>query len=423
MARLRRGSPALIRDLNRAAILGLIGAEGPIARVEIARRLALSPASVTDITRTLVDEGLVEQVDQGPSSGGRPPILLALVASSAQAIGVKIAADHIAFVRVSLDGEVLDGATEPFAAEASDALEHLTNHLGRLVEAAGAENGRLLGIGLGVPGIVDGAGSVSAPIVGWNGLAIGPHLRDRLGVPVLVDNDVNTLAAAERLYGRGRGIDHFITVTIGRGVGLGIVASGAVYRGARGGAGEFGHVPIDDDGPLCTCGKHGCLEAFIGDPALIADGIAAGILRHDDPDPRHTLRGLADAGNEAARAIYARAGALLGRSVAGLVNVLSPQLVLISGEGTQAWRHLVASFDTALRAAAFPPLRDVPVEVDPWDDAKWARGAAALVLRATFSAPLYERQPEDAVRARLSAGPGTASSAAHGEDVTFVGSV
>jgi predicted NBD/HSP70 family sugar kinase len=421
VARLRRGSPALIRDLNRAAILGLIGEAGPIARVEIARRLALSPASVTDITRTLVDEGLVEQVDQGPSSGGRPPILLALVASSAQAIGVKIAADHLAFVRVSLDGDVLEGGTEPFAAEQPDALARLATRLRRLVDGAGAGGGRLLGVGLGVPGIVDSAGLVSAPIVGWRGLEIGPHLRDRLGVPVLVDNDVNTLAAAERLYGRGRGIDHFITVTIGRGVGLGIVASGVVYRGARGGAGEFGHVTVAEDGPLCTCGKHGCLEAFIGDPALTAAGVAAGILRADDPEPQRTLRDLADAGDAHAGAIYGRAGTLLGRSVAGLINVLSPQLILISGEGTQAWPHYAPTFETALRAAAFPPLRDVPVEVDPWDDAKWARGAAALVLRATFSAPLYERQPEDAVRARL--GGTLASGPAAAADVTFVGSV
>lgn len=401
MARLRRGNPALIRDLNRAAILGLIGEDGPIARVEIARRLALSPATVTDITHELVEEGLVTQVDQGPSSGGRPPILLGLVGTAAQVVGAKIAADHLALVRVDLNGDVLARTTEPFAAHGADALDRLTERLRRAVAEAGRAPGRLLGVGLGVPGIVDAGGTVNAPIVGWSGLGIGPLLRDRLRVPVLVDNDVNTLAVAERLYGRGRGIDHFVTVTIGRGVGLGIVVAGDLYRGFGGGAGEFGHLPVVDDGPACECGKRGCLEAFVADPALAREAVVAGVVPADDPDPVGTLGERANAGSAAAQAIYARAGGLLGRAVGGLVNVLSPQLILVSGEGTQAWRHLAPTFEQALRAAVFPPLRAVRVEVDPWDDAKWARGAAALVLRATFTAPLYERQPEDAVRERL----------------------
>ncbi len=401
MARLRRGNPALIRDLNRAAILGLISEEGPIARADIARRLALSPPTVTDITRELVDEGLVRQVEQGPSNGGRPPILLGLVGTAAQAIGAKIAADHLALVRVSLDGDVLERRTEPFTTQGADAIDRLTERLRRAVSDAGRGPGRLLGVGLGVPGIVDAGGTVDAPIVGWTGLSLGPLLRRQLGVPVLIDNDVNTLAVAERLYGRGRGVDHFITVTIGRGVGLGIVVAGDLYRGAGGGAGEFGHLPVGDDGPECACGKRGCLEAFVADPALARAAVAQGIVEASDPDPVASLRELADEGDDDALAIYARAGALLGRAVGGLVNVLSPQLVLVSGEGTQAWPHLAPTFDRSLREAVFPPLRPVQVEVDPWDDAKWARGAAALVLRATFSAPLYERQLEDAVRDRL----------------------
>ncbi len=406
MARLRRGSPALIRDLNRSAVLALIGDAGPIARVEIARRLALSPATVTEVTRQLVEEGLVRVVDQAPSNGGRPPLLLGLVAEAAHALGVKIAPDHLAIVRVNLDGEILSRSDRSFDATDSTAIEDLAICLGQLVQGAEGQQRKLLGIGLGVPGIVDAQrGIVEAPILGWQHVALGPTLRDQLGLPVLIDNDVNTLAVAERLYGRGREADHFLTVTIGRGVGLGIVVGGDLYRGARGGAGEFGHVTVVDDGPLCTCGKRGCLEALVADPALVRQAVESGLLEPDGSiaDGIERLRALADAGDPAARAIYARAGAILGRAVAGLINVLSPKLVLVSGEGTSAWPHLSETFDDALRQDTFPPLRDVAVEVDPWDDAKWARGAAALVLRATFAAPLYERQIEDSVRERLAA--------------------
>lgn len=399
--RLRRGTPGLIRDLNRSAILALIGDEGRIARVEIARRLSLSATTVTQVTRHLVDEGVIREVDQAPSSGGRPPILLGLVGEAAQAVGAKIAADHLAFVRSTLGGDVVEQWTEPF--DAASGIDSLPERLAAAVDRSRPAEGRLLGLGLGVPGIVDAQGIVDAPVLGWRRLPLGPTLRKRLGIPVLADNDVNTLAVAERLYGRGRGVENFLTVTIGRGVGLGIVIGGDVYRGARGGAGEFGHVTLQPGGPTCLCGNRGCLEALVGDPALVRDARAAGLLPAglEGGDAVARLRELADAGDPQARRLYAAAGSTLGRAVAGLVNTLSPELVLVSGEGVQAWSHIEAAFGEALSSETFPPLRDVPVEMDPWDDAKWARGAAALVLRATFATPLYERGHEDSVRARL----------------------
>jgi predicted NBD/HSP70 family sugar kinase len=409
---LRKGSGALSRDLNRASVLALIGSRGPIARIEIARELALSPATVTVLTRDLLQDGLVREVDQAPSNGGRPAILLGLVADAAQALGAKIAADRLTVVRASLDGEILASHDEPFDASAPDALPRLADRLATIIAQGGGA--RLLGVGLGVPGIVDSQrGIVEAPILGWRSVPLGPALQERLGVPILVDNDVNTLAVAERLYGRGRGLDHVLTVTIGRGVGLGIVVGGDLYRGARGGAGEFGHVTMVDDGPACECGKHGCLEALVADPALVSEAIDVGLIAADtDPGSAvAVLRGLADSGDLRASALYARAGRFLGRAVAGLVNVLSPQLVIVSGEGTLAWSHLREAFENQLREDTFAPLRDIAVEVDPWDDAKWARGAATLVLRATFAAPLYERSVEDGVRDRL-AKPGLEPAAA-----------
>lgn len=406
MARLRNGSWALIKDLNRSAILAVVGRRGPIARVEIARELALSPATVTVLTRGLARDGLIEEVDVAPSHGGRPAILLGLVGNAAHALGAKIAADRLTVVRVTLDGEPLEFTEAPFDAAAPDAVERLGDALSPLVASASEGSARLLGIGLGVPGVVDDqSGAVDSPVLGWLGLPLGARLEHRFGVPVLVDNDVNTLAVAERLYGRGREVDHFVTVTIGRGVGLGIVVAGEVYRGAHGGAGEFGHTRVVDDGPVCHCGKRGCLEALVSDSALVEQARRAGVLSQAE-GPEHLLM-RADSGDAGARRIYERAGEILGRAVANLVNILSPQLVLMGGEGTRAWDHLALPFDAALRSDLFEPLRGVVVEADRWDDAKWARGAAALVLGATFAAPLYERPPDAAVRARLAASPRT----------------
>jgi predicted NBD/HSP70 family sugar kinase len=388
-------STAHLRDLNRSAALRLIGTAGPISRAEIARELGLSPATVTGVTRELLHMGFIRVVDQAaPEGGGRPALLLAIVGSAAHALGVKVAADHVVGVRVDLDGGVLERFDSPFDPTAGDSLVRLAAFLRAHVDGGTTP---FLGVGLGVPGIVGRDGRVASPMLGWEGVPLAVRLQRELDVPVLVENDVNTLAIAERLYGRG--LSHFLTLTVGRGVGLGITIAGEVYRGGRGGAGEFGHVAVDPDGPACECGKRGCLEALVADPALVARARAAGVIGPRQGIER--LRALAAKGDTAATAIFAEAGAVLGSKVADLVNVLDPEAVLVSGEGTQSWSQMADSFRRALDANVFPPLRGVPVEVDPWDDANWARGAATLVLRQAFVPAPASDNGSRSVRARL----------------------
>lgn len=382
-------------------MLRLIAAQPRIARAEIARRLNLSPATVTGVTRRLLEGGLIRVVDRAPSRGGRPSLLLEIVGGAAHALGVKIAADHATVVRVDLDAELLERHDYAFDAAAPDALDRLADLLAPLVGDEPADS--LLGVGLGVPGVVGPDGHVESPMLGWQGLPAVQLLESRLGVPVLADNDVNTLAVAERLYGRGRDAAHFLTVTIGRGIGLGIVIDGNVYRGYGGGAGEFGHVSAVVGGELCSCGKTGCLETVASDPALVARARQEQLI--GARDGIEVLRSLADAGGPEALALYDRAGRALGRALADLVNVLGPELVLLSGEGMLSWPHLSRAVESEFRSGLFPPLRSVKLELDPWDDAKWARGAASLVLRPTFAPALHEPRPDELVRARLAAPP------------------
>lgn len=397
MSSYRTANAGHTRDLNRAAIFRLIVSAGPIARARIAKELGLSPATVTAVTRELLEQGLVRVAKQAPS-GGRPSLLLELVGGAATAFGVKVAPDHLVGVQVNLEADVInrfEASFDPAAPKALKTLAATLNGWLRNVDSGPP----LLGVGLGVSGVFDAqTGYLDSPILGWRQVPLARDLEQALGLPVVVDNDVNTLAIAERLYGRGHDTDNFLTVTIGRGVGLGIVAGGDIYRGFRGGAGEFGHICVEEDGQLCTCGKRGCLETVVGDPALLAAARARGIV-----GPRQgikKLQELAAAGDLQARQIYHHAGSTLGRAVADLVNVLSPQLVLVSGEGTQAWPQLAESFEAAYRANLFAPLGHVQVEVDPWDDAKWAVGAATLVLRASFAAR-QDTDEGESVRARL----------------------
>lgn len=390
-------APGLIRDLNQAAVLRLIAAEPRIARAEIARRLPLSPATVTAVTRRLLEGGLIRVADRAPSNGGRPRLLLEIVGGAAHALGVKIAADHVTAVRVDLDAEVVERHDYHFDAAAAEALDRLGDLLAPLVDEEPRRS--LLGVGLGVPGVVGPQGHVDSPMLGWRDLPATELLERRLGVPVLADNDVNTLAVAERLYGRGRDADCFLTVTIGRGVGLGIVIGGNVYRGYRGGAGEFGHVTAVVDGERCSCGKRGCLETVASDVALVARARRSRVIGRRQGI--ETLRKLAAEGRPDALVLYADAGRALGRALADLVNVLAPELVLLSGEGILAWPQLAGAVEEAFREGLFPPLHSVQLEVDPWDDAKWARGAASLLLRPTFAPTLHDSRLDELVRARL----------------------
>jgi predicted NBD/HSP70 family sugar kinase len=345
-----------------ASILAALGHGGPLTRTELAARLGLSPATVTQVTRRLIAEGMLEELDSVPSGGGRPARPLGLVGDAGWAIGVKIAPGRAVAADVRLDGEPLEEREIPLDTSAP----HCLDTVAALLAALASRGPRLLGVGITLPGIVDspGSGVVESPALGWAGRAVGAYLRGRLELPVLVDNDVNALAVAELLYGIGRRYRDLLVVTIGRGVGLAIVSAGVLQRGSSGGAGEFGHLPMAD-GPRCACGNLGCLEA---------------VLRARPP--RH-------------------AGVVLGRAVAGLVNVLDPAAVLILGEGTRRWELWRPGFEEGFAAHLFRRHRHIPVQTDPWDDSRWARGAAALVLGATFGAVPGAGAEGERVRARL----------------------
>lgn len=391
--------PSSRADVNRSAVLAHLGAQGPASRADLARVLGLSPASLTQLTKDLLADGLIVELEHSPSQGGRPARMLGLAASAGRAVGVKVVDDHVAFVEVGIDGVVLRSASEPFDASASTFLADLVGLLGRFI--AGGGTTRLLGVGVGVPGSVDrqGNGLVDSTPLGWNQVPLGATLRRELGLPVIVENNVNALAMAERLYGVGRRHSSFLVVTIGTGVGAGFVVDGVVLRGTTGGAGEIGHIPVVENGPLCTCGNHGCLEAVIGEAALVRTARERGIV--GERGGYGALRTAADEGDAGATALFGEAGHLLGRTLAGIVQMLDPEVVILLGEGTAAWPHWAYGFEPAFRSALLPLRRGIGVVVESWQDESWAQGAAALVLATPFDSDGVAGDQGRLVRERL----------------------
>ena len=396
------GNRELIRAINRSTILNSIKTHGAIPRAEIARLTGLSPATVTGITAELIQDNLVFEKESGDSSGGRPPIMLAINPNGGCVVGIKVMEDHALGALTDLEASLLGKQSYPLTDTSPEGISRsLSELVAELLKMSENPAPNLMGVGVGLAGIVEaGQGLVrQSPFLGWNDVPLREMIQSRVNVPVYVDNDVNTLAFAEKWFGAGRGVDNFLVVTVGRGIGLGIVSNGQFNHGARGGAGEIGHTVIQPGGELCACGKRGCLEMYASEPALLRQAAKAfeqGQLS-SLPNTPEELIALAASGEKAAQEIFARAGELLGQSIANLVNIFNPQRVLINGEGVRAGNWLFDPMRSAIDEHTMPGLRqDVSILVEPLGDDAWARGAASLVLHELFESPIKRQREAEA---------------------------
>ena len=392
------GNRDLIRGINRSLVLTTIKNLGPIDRARLARLTGLSPATVTGITGDLIEDNLVYEKETGDSRGGRRPILLAINPSGGYVVGIKLTETEAIGALTDLEATVLAKQTEALPGQSpQEAVETLKGLVRDLLGLAQIPEDRLLGVGVGLAGIIDSARGVlrQSPFFGWRDLPLRDLLQKQFNVPVQIDNDVNTLILAEKWFGIGQKEEHFLTVTVGRGVGLGIVVNGEFYNGAAGGAGEFGHLVVDPRGPECHCGKRGCLETFVSEPGLVRAANQAfreGRLAEPVEDADQLLV-LAEGGDPEALAIFRRSGEILGQEVANLINLFNPQSIILAGEGVRLGSVLFDPMRAAIRQHVMPGLaQDTEIRIDPWGDDAWARGAASLVLREIFKSPISHQE-------------------------------
>ena len=389
----RRGSRALLRDLNVSLLIELVRQHGPISRADLARRSRLSAATVSAIAGRLLERGIFVEASVAPSSGGRPPVLLRLDPKAGYVVGIKLRGDGLTTVVCDLETSVAAAAETPaeLTGHPDAAVPALEQAVRQALRAAGVARSKVLGIGIGLSGVVDSEHGTCrfSHLLGWENVAITQPLRRRLRLPVWAENDVKTLAIAEKWAGDGMAAQNFVTLSVGRGIGLGIVINRTLYRGAAGGAGELGHVTIDPDGPACECGRAGCLEAFTGEPALLR----AATERLGEPVDHDRLLELIKTGDPTVADILAKAGRILGVALANVVTLFNPELVIVSGEGTELGDAFLEPVTRAVRDGTFAGLgRDIPVKIQRWGNEAWAVGAATLVLRELFSLPGPDRE-------------------------------
>jgi len=383
-----RASRSIIRDINVSLIIELARRAGSISRAELARQSALSAPTVSAIVDHLLKRGIVVETTTAPSSGGRPPVLLSVDPKAGYVVGIKLRGDGLTTVVCDLDAEIVSSEEHyvPLVGDPMAAIAAIEQETRRALRDAAVPPSKVLGVGIGLSGIIETSRGVCkfSHLLQWYDVELAEPLRRRLGLPVWVENDVNTLAVAEKWAGDAHAARDFITLSVGRGIGLGIVVDRSLYRGAHGASGEFGHMIVEPGGPKCECGRFGCLEAMVGEGAMRR---RVGERKGHDIS-RDELLTLVELGDSAALEVIDSAGRKLGLAVANMVTLLNPELLIICGEGTALGSTFLDPIVSAVREQTFADLgREVEIKVQSWGDEAWAVGAATLVLRESFNLP------------------------------------
>jgi predicted NBD/HSP70 family sugar kinase len=395
----RQGCGPMIPSLSesprplRQQIFERVRAAGQMPRVQVARELAISPASVTTLTSELIELGLLEEVSTASEGArGRPAVSLGVRAAAHYVGGVKLWDRGLIAVVMDFAGNVMGGESiprDPGPVEPAELIRLVAEILTRVCANIGLKPGDLSAVGLGLPGFVDTNSGIAhwCPVLSERHVPVAAMAAEVLGLPVNVDNDANLVTLAELWFGAGRRLSDFAVVTIEHGVGMGFVLNHRIYRGAQGLGTELGHTKVQLDGALCRCGQRGCLEAYIADYALAREATTA--LNWSSRETQsmnillESLYDHAKAGNAAARSIFHRAGRYLALGLANVVNLFDPELIILSGERMR-YDYLYAKETLAeIEALALNTGRPAPrIEIHAWGDLLWGHGAAALALSA-----------------------------------------
>jgi glucokinase-like ROK family protein len=387
-----------------AVVIDLIRAAGEITRPELVHRAGLGRAVVTQRVGELLDLGVAEHSDSARSTGGRPARGVRLRADAGKILAAELGATSVSVAVADLACRTRLEREEPM--DVADGPEACLAKVEELFDELLAEDREPLptwGIGIGVPGPVEFATGrpIAPPIMpGWDDYPVRERLSKRYGTPVWVDNEVNVMALGELRAGLAAGERHALYVKLGTGIGAGLISNGRLHRGAQGCAGDLGHISAADEGSvLCRCGNYGCLEALAGGAALARDGeqaaregrspYLASVLAANGTVTAQDVSSGAQYGDRASHELLARAGSLIGETLASLVSFFNPSLILLGGGVANAGDLLMAAIREATYRRALPlATRDLRLTRSALGKHSGLTGAAYMVSDELFSRTL-----------------------------------
>ncbi len=394
---MKTADPELMRAINRFHVMDSIRRHGPISRVEICGRTDLSPTTVSAITAALIEDGLIVARPIGDvrdAARGRPRVMLELNPEAAYVVGVKLAPDQITIAATNFRADVLASLALPIRISrqpASVVADLVEDGVRRCLADADLTVGRIAGLCVGLPGVVERASGVcrQSTVFGERDLPFAKELSGRLGLPVSIDTDVNLVALAEHWFGEVKGLSDFLVVSIENNLGLGIMHNGELFRGAGGLSPDLGDLLVR---PNAAGDGRNRLASIASESAIVAEALEAvdgdrdGFAKIGKELDR--VIELAQEGDQRFIGILAAAGDALGFAIANLITLFAPPKVILGGAAVKAGPLLLEPLRETAAALIPASLAHVAeIVVHQWSDEMWARGAAAMTLRDLYGAP------------------------------------
>jgi predicted NBD/HSP70 family sugar kinase len=390
MAERRRGTVRDLRRDNRSALLWSLYFDQPRSRQDLSRATGLSPASVSNVVRDLIDEGIVIEAGSVDSDGGRPRVLLRVDPDHGYVVGVDVGETRVRvelFDLAMVERAKADYPLDPREHGVDQVVDRILAGLTAVLTDSGVAPSSVLGVGVGVPGVVEQGAEVlvHGQTYGWDAVPLERLLRAGTDLPLHIDNGAKTMGQAEVWFGAGRGAQHAVVALIGSGVGASIITRGSAHRGATSSAGEWGHTTVVVGGRPCRCGSAGCLEAYVGAEAILDR--YGHELRGEDQET--ALAALVEnaATSAAAAEVLEQTAVYLGAGIGDLINLFNPERIILGGWAGLLLgdRLLPAIRDAARRHALRHPFAETSIELCRLGPDAVALGAATLPVEHLLS--------------------------------------
>ncbi len=324
------GNQQLVKQINKTLVLEKVMNEAPISRAYIAKELGLNKGTVSSLVSELIDEHLVFETGPGESSGGRRPVMLTFNKDAGYAIGVDLGVNYILSILTDLKGNVVREIYQHITnTEYENVFSIIKKSINDLIESAPDSPYGIIGIGIGVPGIVNNQGEILiAPNLHWENVQLKEQIEKTFNLPVVIENEANAGAYGEKLFGAGKDFNNMIYVSAGIGIGVGIIIDGELYTGNNGYSGEMGHTIIMVDGKKCSCGSVGCWELYASEKALLEHVKEKHIINSECLTIEMLIEE-AEAGNDAIIEVFKEIGKYLSVGINNIIKTFNPQQVII----------------------------------------------------------------------------------------------
>ena len=329
----------IVRQENKDLVLEQIIQHTPISRADIAARTGLNKGTVSSLVKELLDEQLINESGPGKSSGGRRPVMLHFNRLAGYTVGIDLGVNYILGVLTDLKGNICEEELIHFTnLTYEEILEKLNGMIENLMAATPKSPYGIIGIGVGVPGIVNKDQKILfAPNLNWRNIDLKTELEKSFNVPVIIENEANAGAYGEKKFGVGKDFRNIIYVSVGIGLGVGLILNGELYRGSNGFSGEMGHMTIEINGAKCSCGSEGCWELYASEKSLLLHAERSPLKQELNEDlSLESIIELAKQGNEVAIQLFEQIGKHLGMGINNIINTFNPEQVIIGNRMAEA---------------------------------------------------------------------------------------